>query len=78
MAAIVTLGLLPFKLDTGEGVAVYSPQRVLRQMNYDQGVVSITGDSRSRSGRVADARFIGRGPETILEGHKRLLWPSAG
>lgn len=45
MAAIVSLGPLPYKL--GEGAVMYSSQRVLRQMGYDQGAVSITRDDRS-------------------------------
>lgn len=76
MAAIVVPGLLPFKLETSKCVALYSPQRVLRQMGYDQGAVSITKDSRSPSLRDMKARFIEKDQDMILEDHQRLLWPS--
>lgn len=71
MAAIVSPGLLSFKLVTGKGVALYSPQRVLIQFGYDQDAFSITGGDGSHSARDAEARFIGRGLGMILKGYHR-------
>lgn len=41
-------------------------------MGYDQGVVTTTWDSGSRLARDADARFIRRGQDKILEGPHTL------
>lgn len=43
MAVLVALGLLPYKLETGEGTTLYSLKRVLRQKGYDQGVAQLLG-----------------------------------
>lgn len=45
-------------------------------MVYDQGAVSITGYNRSCLACDAEARFIRRGQDMIMEGHQGLLWPS--
>lgn len=39
---ILALALLPFKSKTMEGTISYNPQRVLRQLGYDQGAIMIT------------------------------------
>lgn len=44
-SAIVTLALLPSKLDIRESVASYSPQRILSQYGFDQGAVWIIGNA---------------------------------
>lgn len=74
MAIMVAPGMLPYKLEFGEGSALYNPQEVLWQVSYDQGAVTITGDS----GEPSDAKLrgtvymeglgqnLGAAPEAVL------------
>lgn len=47
MVAVVTPTMLPFKLESVEGAILDSPQTVLRQLGYDEGAMTILGDSRT-------------------------------
>lgn len=74
MAAVVVPTMLPFKLEPDEGTTLHNHQRVLRQLLYDQGAVTILGDSKNRLANcsgwqkptVVEARFIGNGKDSIL------------
>lgn len=70
--AIVALTLLPTKSKSCEVVAVYSPQRVMRQLGFNQVMVMIVGDMKAFDVTLAEARFFTR------ERVGRLLWPATG
>lgn len=55
MTAIVATTLLPSKAESMEGVALYSPQRVIRQLTYDQREVTILCSTRNFLALVAGA-----------------------
>lgn len=52
---------------------IYNPQRVMRQFNYDQGVVIMTGELVTSSTLVAKARFISQENDQILAGWRNCF-----
>lgn len=73
MMAIVVLTLLPSKAEFGKGVALCSPKRAMRQLVYDRGTVTVSGNMENSAVPVADPRFIGEGRNLILAGRDKLF-----
>lgn len=71
--SIVASTLLPLKAEFGEGVAFCSPKRVMRQLVYDRGTVTASGNMENSAVLVAEPRFIGEGRNLILAGHDKLF-----
>lgn len=53
---IVASSLLPWKLVSRECGAIYNPLRVLRQLDFDHGTITITGELAASSALVIDAK----------------------
>lgn len=68
MVVVIAPTLFPSKLESGKGVAIYSPKRVLRQLVYDEGIVSISRDTGNSLATLEDERFIKDGKYSILAG----------
>lgn len=66
LLAVVALSLLPSKLETKKSVASYNPQRILRQFNFDQGSVMITGKVSFLSIQDSGSKFINKGCNKML------------
>lgn len=54
---VIAPTLLPFILESKDGVTVYNPQRVMRQFDYEQSVVILTGELSTSSASVAEESF---------------------
>lgn len=54
----VALTLLPWKLSTGENIAVYNRQRVLQQFGYDKKTVRVQGDTSFLNVLAAENRSL--------------------
>lgn len=76
MVVVVVSTLLPFKMEPSESVALYSSQRVLRYLGYDQRAMSITRDSRYSLASAVEAQFVGNERDSILTGQSKLLRPN--
>lgn len=50
--------LLSRKLELGEGVAIYNPQRVLRQLEYDQGTVRISEEFATSGALIIEKNWL--------------------
>lgn len=74
LLAIVAPNLLPYKLESGENITVYNPQRVLQQFEYDEGPAPINGDMSCSSTLVADNMFVDMGQLQTLMGAERLYY----
>lgn len=70
--------MLPFKLESNQGAVLYNPQRVLRQLGYDQGAVTISTDNESHLVTDAEVQLLGDDNDKIFEVHHKLLWPFVG
>lgn len=68
LVVVVVPTLLPSKTESDEGMALYSPQRALRQLSYDQEAVTIIEDSRNFSLSIVEAQFIRDSRDSILAG----------
>lgn len=64
--------ILPSKVDSEETITI---QGVLRQLRFDQGMVTITGELSISSALVVEARFIGQGVHQILASKQRFFSP---
>lgn len=53
--------LLPCKLESRGDVSIYNPQRLLRQLVYDQGVVRRTDNIPHSSALYAQNKFVDKG-----------------
>lgn len=56
--AILAPNLLPLKTELDKDVATYNPERVMRQLGYDQGAIRISTDTGTLDAFVGEARFI--------------------
>lgn len=73
---IVAASLL--KLKSGEGVVLYNPHRIMRQLGYYQGVARIFGDLATFSVLVAEKKLVGEGALPDLSRGIRILCPELG
>lgn len=70
MLAILAPTLLQHKLESREDVLVYNPQKVLRQLGDNQGVVRSVGDMSYSSALVAENKFVSKSRvEFLLRAH---------
>lgn len=60
LLAMVPPTLFPTNLETGESVAVYNPQKVLRQLGYDHSVVMISGELATSSACLLKQSLLAR------------------
>lgn len=51
---MVVLILLPCRIESGENIVIYSPQRVILQFVHDQEMVWVTGDMSCSSALVEE------------------------
>lgn len=58
--AIMSPTLIPLVTNTTDGVISYNPQRVMRQLGYDQLTVMVTGEMGYSNLLIGYAQFIGR------------------
>lgn len=72
--AIIVPTLLPFITESKVGVVSYNPQRVMRQLGYDQSAIQISGEMGCSSSTTAEAQFIGQG-KTHVSKFKKTFWP---
>lgn len=73
--AILALTLLPFITESKTGVVSYKPQRVMRQLRYDQFAIQISGEMGCSSSITAESQFIGQGRTHIVSKFKKIFWP---
>lgn len=53
----------------------YNPQRVIRQLGYDQSAIRITGEMGCSGSMTAEAQFIGQGRTHKVSKFKKIFWP---
>lgn len=67
--------LLPFVTESKVGVVSYNPQRVMRQLGYDQSAIQLSGEMGCSSSATTEAQFIGQGKTRTISKFKRTFWP---
>lgn len=73
--AIIAPTLLPFVTESKAGVVSHNPQRVMRQLGYDQFAIQLLGEMGCSGSATAEAQFIGQGKAHIIFKFKRTFWP---
>lgn len=64
--AIMAPSLLHNKMESMESIRDYNPQRVLRQLGYEQGTIGISGDATCSSALNTKNMSVGEGRHQIL------------
>lgn len=65
----------PFMTESKTGIVSYNPQRVMRQLGYDQSAIKIRGEMAYSSSATAESQFIGQGRTHIVSKFKKTFWP---
>lgn len=73
--AIIAPTLLPFVTESKARVVSYNPQRVMRQLGYDQSAIQLSGEMGCSGSATAEAQFTGQGKTHIISKFKRTFWP---
>lgn len=73
--AIISPTLLPFMTESKTGIVSYNPQRVMRQLGYDQPAIQITGKMGCSGSTTAESQLIGQGRMHIVSMFKKTFWP---
>lgn len=58
--------LFPFIIESKTGPVSYNPQRVMRQLEYDQSAIQVSGETCSNSSLV-ESQFVGDGKGLIIQ-----------
>lgn len=72
LLAMVAPTLLPYKLELGERVTVYNPQRVLKQFLMTRSS-EVRGDTSFSNVLIVEIRIMGQGIAKILPSLKRIF-----
>lgn len=73
---MVTPTLLPFITESRTGTISYNPQRVMRQLGYDQSAIQISGATGYSDSSLVESQFVGDGKMLIISKFKTAFWPS--
>lgn len=68
--------LLPFITESKTGAVSYNPQRVMRQLGYDQSAVQISGGTGYSDSSLVESQFVGDGKSLVISKFKTVFWPS--
>lgn len=71
--AIIAPTLLPFITKSKTGVVSYNPQRVMRQLGYDQSAIQITGERGYSSLMTTESQFTAMGGCTLFPSLRKLF-----
>lgn len=72
----VTPTLLPFITESKTGAVSYNPQRVMRQLGYDQSAIQISGETGYSDSSLVESQFVGDGKTLIISKFKTVFWPN--
>lgn len=75
LLGVLALTLLRSRLESGDAMVAYSPQRVLRLFGFDQGVACAT-EASCINVRGAESRYMAGGRENLLGTFSSIFWPS--
>lgn len=59
--AIITPTLLPFVTESKAGAVSYNPQRVIRQLGYDQSAIQVSRETGCSNSSLVESQFVGDG-----------------
>lgn len=65
--AIITPTLLPFVTKSKAGAVSYNPQRVMRQLGYDQSAIQVSGETGCSNSSLVESQFVGDGKGLIIQ-----------
>lgn len=71
--AIIAPMLLPFIIESKTGVVSYNPQRVMRQLGYDQSAIQIKGEMGYSDSITAESQFISQGRMHIVSKFQKIF-----
>lgn len=73
--AIITPTLLPLIIESKAGTANYNPQRVMRQLGYNQSVVQLSEEMGCSDSVTVESQFIGDGKAHMVSKFQKIFWP---
>lgn len=74
LLAVLMPNMLPSKSESGEVLVTYSPQRLLRQFEFDQGAVLVSGNTCIGFWEV-EFHYGGEGRGMLMGDFNFVFWP---